>query len=118
MPITLAKIASNTAPVTFQFDEEAINLIYYPSRVTEKVLAQFILFEGMDETNFITRFKEFNEILAQLIKWWDVYEDEEQTVMFPLEAKRLPELPLVFRLRVFREIMADIRPEAFAPQMT
>lgn len=116
MPITLAKIASNTAPIMFRFDEEDVNLIYYPSRITERVLAQFILFEGMDETNFTIRFKEFNETLASLLKWWDVYEDEEQTMMFPLEAKRLAELPLVFRLRVFREIMADIRPEAFAPQ--
>ena len=53
--------------------------------------------------------------LAHLIKSWDVYDDEAQTVMFPLDPKRLAELPLTFRIQVISAILKAIRPEEMAP---
>jgi hypothetical protein len=36
--------------------------------------------------------------------------------MYPLEADRLAELPVGFRMNVMNAIMSDIRPETLAPQ--
>ena len=116
MPVSLAKIASNTASVTFQVGEDTVTIVYYPSRVTERTFAQLQAFSRMNEATMGSTFGDFNEMLAKLIKSWDVYEDEEQQVMFPLDAERLSELPLVFRSEIMRAIMGDIRPEAFASQ--
>jgi hypothetical protein len=122
MPITLAKIASNTADLTFTWGEDTIHLTYYPGRVTEKVLADMQamnhLTEAASEEAIMQSFTDFNTMLANLIKSWDVFVDEEQTVMFPLEAGRMDELPFFFRMQLIQSILADIRPEMIAPQKT
>ena len=122
MPITLAKIASNTADLTFGWGDDTVSLTYYPGRVTEKVLADMQaigrLSDASDEAAMMQSFTDFNEMLASLIKSWDVYEDDAQTVMFPLEAERLQELPFFFRMACIQSIIGDIRPEMIAPQKT
>src|SRR6266699_199883 len=117
MPLTLSQIAKNTASVTLHVDEETVTVVYFPGRVTEKAIAQMQSFATMDESSIVAGFAGFNEILAHLIKSWDIFEDDEQTVMFPLDPKRLAELPVGFRLDVINAIMSDIRPETMAPQM-
>lgn len=116
MPVSLSKIANNIASVEIPIEDEKVTIVYYPSRVTEKTFAQLQAFSSMSEDTITSRFKTFNEMLAGLIKSWDLYEDEEQTVMYPLEPDRLSELPFVFRIAVIQAIMTDIRPEAAAPQ--
>lgn len=118
MPITVAKIASNTADITLRVGEDTVTVIYYPSRVTEKTFAQLKAFASTDEATIGSGFEAFNGLLAHLIKGWDVYEDEEQSQMFPLAADRLAELPISFRIAILQAILADIRPEAIAPQMS
>ena|SRR5260221_104721 len=119
MPVTLAKIANNTAGVSFQFGEDTVNLIYYPGHITEKTIASLNAFStmGTDASGdkVATQFEEFNQMLAGLMKSWDVYEDEAQTIMFPIDASRFPELPFSFRTTVFQAIMRDMRPEVQAP---
>ncbi|SRR5258708_1724023 len=117
MALTLNKLASNTASVTLQVDEDTVTVVYYPGRVTEKAMAQMQAFTLMDESNLVAGFVGFNEMLAHLIKSWDVFEDDEQTIMFPLEPDRLSELPIIFRVNVVNAIAGDIRPEAMAPQL-
>lgn len=120
MPITLAKIASNTADLTFKWGDDTVSLTYYPGRVTEKVLADMQaigrLSAASDETAMLQSFTDFNTMLAGLLKQWDVYEDAEQTVMFPLQPERLAELPFFFRMATIQAIIGDIRPEMIAPQ--
>lgn len=118
MPITLTKIASNVAQVSFSVGEDTVHIEYYPARVTEKTFAQLQAFSAMDETTLATGFAGFNSLLAHLIRSWDVYEDDEETVMFPLEPDRFAELPIAFRIQVMTSILSDIRPEAIAPQTT
>lgn len=130
MPVTLAKIASNTASVTIRVGDDTVTIVYYPSRVTEKIFTQLQAFSSMDESNVTASFETLNEILAGkvqkddegkitigqgLIKSWDVFEDERQRHMFPIDPRRFPDLPLPFRLQVLKAILGDIRPETIAP---
>lgn len=116
MGITLAKIANNSARVTFKYGEDDVTLEYYPAKVTEKVFARLQAFGKMDESNMIDQFAAFNNTLCDLIKTWDVYEDDNQTITFPLAPDRLAELPFAFRLSCIQAIMRDIRPNEAAPQ--
>jgi len=117
MPITLAKITSNTAEISMMVGEDTVNVTYYPGRVTEKTIAQLQGYADVNPDHFAETVHEVNVLMASLIKSWDVYEDEAQTVMFPLDPERLAELPFMFRTKVVVAIMQDIRPEADAPQM-
>ena len=117
MPLTLSQIASNTGSVTIHVGEETVTVVYYPGRVTEKAMAQMQAFSNMNESTLQASFAGFNEMLARLIKSWDVYEDDEKTVMFPPEPDRLAELPVMFRVQIINAIVEDIRPEAIASQV-
>ena len=117
MPISLKTLASSSASVTFPYAGDSVTVVYYPVRVTEKTIAQMQVFVESDEANIGPGFASFNDVLVHLVKSWDVYEDEAQTVMFPLEAERLADLPIAFRMSVLNAIMGDIRPEAMAPQV-
>ncbi len=116
MGITLTQIASNTARVTFAYLGESVTLEYFPGKVTERVIARLMNFSNMNEESLLADLRAFNEMLVSLIKFWDVYEDEAQTQMFPLDAERLAELPFMFRVRLVQVIIGDMRPEAVAPQ--
>lgn len=116
MPITLSKIASNSARVAFTYGDDTINLVYYPGKITEKIFAQLQSFATMTEEGIVAGFAAFNVTLAGLIKSWDVFEDDEQTVMFPLEADRLAELPFAFRVGCVQAMVGDMRPNQQATQ--
>jgi len=117
MPVSLSQLAANTAHVKLSIGEDTVTIFYYPGRITEKSIAQMQGFATMDESTLLSGFASFNETLAHLIQSWDVLDDSvDPPVMFPLEAKRLAELPIGFRLEVITAIMGDIRPEAIAPQ--
>lgn len=115
MPVTLSKIANNTASVTFAYAGESVTVDYFPAKVTERTFAQIQSFAGLNMDTVAASFGSFNEVLASLIKSWDVYEDEDQLIMFPVTPDRLAELPIAFRLEVLQAILGDIRPEAIAP---
>ena len=122
MPITLAKIANNTSKVTLQISSEdgidELNVVYYPARVTEKTFSQLQQFDTTtDETTIAAKFEGLNDVFSKLIKSWDLFLDEEQTVMYPLDPEKLAELPIIFRMQVIGAIMEDIRPETIAPQV-
>ncbi len=116
MPVTIGQIATNTAAVTIRVGEETVTIVYYPGKVTEKAIAQMQGMATMNESNVMAGFSAFNETLSHLIKSWDVMENDGVT-MYPLEATRLAELPVGFRIQVIGAIMGDLRPETMAPQM-
>src|SRR5437879_9739856 len=104
MPVTFRQIAAKEAKVTLQVGDDTVTIIYYPNKLTEKMVAQ--IEEGVTKDN---------EMLAELIKSWDVYEDDEHTVMFPLS--RINEFGLLFKQQVAVAIGNDMRPNAVATQM-
>lgn len=116
MPISVAKIASNTASLALQIEGDTLNVVYFPGRVTEKVFATLQSFSTASQTSeeLLADFQQFNETLAGLIQSWDVFEDEAQTIPFPVDPARFPELPFAFRMDVVNAIMGDIRPEVQA----
>jgi hypothetical protein len=117
MPVTLNQIAANTASITLSVGGETVTIEYFPGRVTEKVLTAGNFSRRGDKPEDIAAgVEDFNGTLANLIKSWDVLENDGQT-MFPIEAGRFPDLPLGFRLQVFSDILGAFRPEAIAPQV-
>lgn len=117
MPISAAKMARGTASVTFTWEGETATVTYWPGRVTEKTFAQLESFAGMNSNQVLEGFASLNTMIVHLVKDWDVYENEEETILFPLEAVRLAELPIGFRLQLIQAILGDIRPETIAPQI-
>lgn len=115
MPITAAKMASNTAEVTLQIGEDTVTTVYYPSRITEKVFAQLQLFTDATEDSVFSQFGTLNDLLCHLIKSWDVLNEDGS--MYPLEPDALADLPFFFRTSLIQAIMSDIRPETLAPQV-
>lgn len=115
MPITFKQIASNTASVTLHVGEDTVTVVYYPGRVTEKTIKTMMSFANLEQSQLEEGFSTFNKVFANLIKRWDVLEDDGVT-MFPLDPERLEELPLFFRVEVLNAIMEDLRPELIAPQ--
>ena len=119
MPVSASQLAANTAHIKFSIGEDTVTVFYYPGRITEKAIAQMQSFAGMSEATLLSGFADFNKMLVHLIQSWDVIDDNvDPPEVFPLEAKRLAELPIGFRLQVIMAIMNDIRPEAIAPQMS
>jgi len=116
MPITLSKLANNTASVTLTYDEDSVTIVYYPARVTERTFAELQAFAGIDVATLADGFASLNNILSNLIKSWDVQNDDGG--MYPTDPASLAVLPIAFRLQVLSAVMGDIRPEALMPQKT
>lgn len=117
MPISLQQIATNTATLTITWGDDIINLVYYPGKFTEKVVADVQAISELNENTLVAGLATFNETLANLIQDWDVYEDTAMTTKFPIDPKRFPELPLSFRMQIFSSISNDLRPNTVAPQI-
>ena len=115
MPLSLVEVAANSATVAIAWgdDPNALTVEYYPGRITEKALsiAQMM---GDNLTDIVAGFRSFNEVLADMIKSWDLYVDAERTQLFPIDAARFPEIPVGLRQAVFKGIMSDVRPESAA----
>jgi hypothetical protein len=103
MPVTFRQIANNTASVMLQLGADTITIVYYPNKLTDKLIAE--INDGITKDN---------EMLEQLIQSWDVYEDDEHTVMFPLS--RINEFGIPFKQQVGEAIGQDIRPNSVTPQ--
>jgi hypothetical protein len=116
MPVSITQMAANTASVTFTADSagNTVTVVYFPALVTEKTFASLQSFDAMQQNSIVDSFAELNDVLIRLIKSWDVYDDEAQTVMFPLDAERLKELPIPFRMKVLGAVLGDLNPEAVA----
>lgn len=98
MPITASHMSTNTASTSIIYEGESVNIVFYPNKVNNKAIKQLDGdIEGFDAT------------LAELIKSWDVLEDDGS--MFPPHPERLAGLSFPFRVAVARAIMKAMRPE-------
>ncbi len=106
MPVTFNQIANNTANVTIQIAGLGpVTIEYYPNKITKKYAAE-IEAGNVDDS----------QLLIDLIKSWDIYEDDDFTVMWPLA--RMDEFGYAFKLQVAQAIVNDISPEATASRLT
>ncbi len=104
MPVTFRQIAAKTARVTLRMEDETITIVYYPNKFTAEIFAKS---QAGDITD--------KEFFPELIKEWDIYEDEEHTVMFPVE--RIDEFGIAFKREVAEAIGRELRPNPVTPQM-
>lgn len=105
MPVTFSQIAANTATVTVRLEGmDDIHIVYFPNRVTDQLIAE--INAGISD----------NDLLPQLIKSWDIYEDDAMTQMFPVE--RINEFGLPFKVAVSEAIAEHMRPNTIASQTT
>jgi hypothetical protein len=97
---------------------ETLNIVYYPSKMTDEI---FIKFSSLASTKTLADVKagliNLNELLVDLIKSWDFFEDDEQTTMWPLTAESIARLDMVFKMKCLYAIMGHVRPEAALPQI-
>lgn len=118
MPLSLNQIASDEASVTFPYAGESITVVYYPGRITEKMLHTLNQLQSLNDSSGAEQIMgglgSFNHSLANLIKTWDVYEDAEHTIMIPLTAERFSDLPVPFKTEVFTRIMGNMNPNSEA----
>lgn len=127
MPVSVGQIASNTAEVKVPVGDDFVTVKYAPGQITEETfqqLSSLSKLQNVSEDNISdisSIFQSLNEMLVDLIKSWDLTEEDGTTV--PLTVERLsgkvqgvPKIPLVFRLQVAGALIGDIRPEAMTPQ--
>lgn len=119
MPISLAQIIQNTAKVTFQVGDnpdDTLTVEYYPRHVTDKELLAILSFDSLGDEHTAEKLAGLNDMLASLIKDWDLYEDPEMTIKVPITAERFSRLYVDLRAKMISAIASNIRPEAAAPQ--
>lgn len=99
MPIKASQMATNTIETTIDYEGDTVKVVFYPNKVTNKAIAQL---DG--------DIAGFDATLAELIKEWDVLEDDGS--MFALNPESLATLSFPFRVKVARGIMEAIRPNS------
>jgi hypothetical protein len=115
MPVTLSKIARNTATVTLSFGEDQLAIEYYPLRITSEMMS--VIFDpSTTEQSIKAQLREYSETLASIIKSWDLLEDDGETPI-ALSTERIMQISPIIVLLVIRGIGADLRPEQIASQI-
>jgi hypothetical protein len=116
MPLSHSQVQKDVAEVAVPMYGDTLNISYYPSRMTDSV---FIKFAEVENVKTIDGAKEalvnINEMLADLIKSWDYFEDDEQTKMWPLTSESFALLDMTFKMKCLFAIMRHVRPEAAVP---
>lgn len=128
MPVSVGQIAANTAEVKIPVGDDFVTVKYAPGQITEETFQQLTSLsklQNVSEDNIgdiSSIFQSLNQMLVDLIKSWDLTEEDGVTVV-PLTVERLSgkvagvaKIPLTFRLQVVGAIMGDMRPNQIAPQ--
>lgn len=120
MPVSLKKLAANTSTATFAVGDDTVHITYSPYLLTEETFAKMDAFySGRDDSEepsgeeALKRFAVLNSIIVQLVRKWDLLEEDEKTEI-PITEKDLPRVPLFLRMETLGAIMSDFRPEALA----
>ena len=101
MGISLGQIAANTATVATQIAGETVNIVYFPNKITDQLVAS-IESGGVDD----------NQMFVGLIKSWDIFEDDAQTTM--LDIARVGELGIPIKVAIAEAIVGDMSPKSTA----
>lgn len=129
MPVSVGQIAANTAEVKVPVGDDFVTVKYAPGQITEETfqqLSSLSKLQNVSEDNISdisSIFESLNQMLVDLIKSWDLTEEEDGKTVVPLTVERLSgkvagvqKIPLVFRLQIAGALIGDIRPEAMTPQ--
>lgn len=112
---TLDDLVGNSARVVKTFPSgAALTIDYCPTRVTRKTFADLTAFSEMNEDRIMDNLDALIDIIASLVKWWDLTEPDGS--MIAITTERLNTVPLPILTFVAGAITGDIRPEAMALQ--
>ena len=113
MPLSYSQVQADEGKVPVPMYGEILNIVYYPSKMTDDILLKFA---GLESAKTLEDVKagliNLNEMLADLIKSWDFYEDDEQTTMWALTAESIARLDMTFKMKCLYAIIGHVRPEA------
>lgn len=110
MAVKLSHISAKCKHIKIMFDDDVLNVEYYPNLVTEETFIQLSALSTMTEDTISESFRSYNETLVGLMKSWDLLEDDGKTVV-PLTAEQLIKVGIVVRGEILTAIMDDIRPK-------
>lgn len=118
MPVTLSQIAANTATVKLPVGDDAITIVYYPSFATDETYLLLENLQADDQTTTAETLLTLNGLLLDLIKSWDLYENDGTSVV-PLTKERFAGLQIGIKSEILQSIMSDMRPKsAPAPEQS
>lgn len=97
-------LAKESRRITFDFLGTPITLDYSPTATTGKMMRRMdaLMLDGARTSGLDASY----EFLIATVSWWDVKEDDDKT-MFPLDPKRLDELPTEFIHAVVENVSQD-----------
>lgn len=115
MPISHSQAVSNEAVATVNIYGGQLNLVYYPSKITDEFLLKFAELETIQNSKTAEEAKrklsKASELMVDVMKSWDYFEDDEQTKMWPLTVESLAKLDFVLKMQCLYSIMRHMRPE-------
>lgn len=104
MAVRLSAMKAKVTETTLDWDGESVDFAYKPNEFTME-LADQIEKEAEDENLSMVA-----AMLAPLIIWWDVLDDEDERI--PPSPENMRRFPLPFLLKIMEAITADQNPEA------
>lgn len=99
MPLNASQMALNIATCTVQYGNDAVEIVFYPDKMSSKIVAQ------LDEN-----VEEFDRAFCELVNSWDVLEDDGS--MTPLTPERLATFSIPFKWAAIRAIIGVVRPNS------
>ena len=107
MPITLRALAQDRHTLRIDYGEDVgdLNIVYTPSLITEKLLAQMTAItddSGMPEVGAAV-----NATLARIVQSWDLTGDEGAVI--PLTEEALADIPIMVRVDILTRLVSDMR---------
>lgn len=113
MPLSHSQVKKDTAEVSVPIYGDTLKIQFYPSRMKDSV---WIKWSEIQDAKTLedakTALVNINEMLAEMIKSWDYFEDDAQTKMYPLEPAALAELDMTFKTKCLFAMIRHMRPEA------
>jgi hypothetical protein len=114
---TLDDILGNSAHVTLTFASGTLNVEYRPSFLSQETMAKLQILTSftndMQQEAALGKFREYDEMIVNLIASWDLLESDGVTVI-PLTVERLLKLNFTIVVLVVRAILEDVGPNLAA----
>lgn len=106
MPISLRALAQDRHTLRIDYgDAGDLNIVYTPSLITEKLLAQMSAITNDSQVPEVGA--AVNATLARIVQSWDVTGDDGAVI--PLTEEALADMPLLVRVDILTRLVADMR---------
>lgn len=116
MPVKLSQLASKVASITLWFDQDDLNIEYYPNLLTDELLMGWQEAKSQGDAVTAEYIQSNNEAFLSLIHSWDLLEDDGTTTI-PLNAERMKSVPIVIKAQIMGALMEEMgSPEARKPR--